>query len=690
MTSKVSFFNLIKENLKQRIGTIAFSILCCFVAWPLYLLIFLEYIKDFTKTEYEAYFIKFFGMNGFSIAIVITLAVICGMGGFSYLFSKTKIDFYHSLPVKREKLFLVSYINGFFIYFIPYVICIGICFVLSTKYIGISGAVLKCMMSNIMMNIVFFLFLYEVVILAVILTGNKISFFIMLTALFSYVIATKFIYMGYQGVFFDTFYTDSDVLLENIFTSPIAALIYGNVYFSSLLRNGNYGIDSHMLSFLLQCFIFIIGYGILELWLFKRRSSEAATRAIAFPIIQDIYRILLVIPIALGCGLFFCAITTGLKITWLLFGILFGLLLAHFLLETLFYMDIRKALSHKLQLTIIGGLLCLFAFSMRYDWWGYDTYLPKENSIKSMAIAIDDVHRMRYYMGAEGYTYGPQYVLENMNITDYEPIYEMAKNGVEHQKKKEYEEGRYTWCTIKYTLTNGKDVYRNYYLKVEDDLLEQIMNKEEYKNAVYQVLDFEAEDVSELRVSDIETDKVIVLEAKDIPEFFNTYKEELKGISFKEMKEYYPVAGMGIKYKDAWIENTMIYPSFTKTRNYLKDHGLETKDNAGSFEAEGIETMQVTVAEWALEEGAENSASFKDGYFVKTYTDAEDIKEICENLHPEQYQYIHNSALKGNINNYVTVYAQRVNEEGEMERLVGYYLNDEVPEIIKKDFEIAE
>ena len=43
--------------------------------------------------------------NGFIAVIIVLLSLILGVTSFSWLHSRKKVDFYHSLPVKREKLF---------------------------------------------------------------------------------------------------------------------------------------------------------------------------------------------------------------------------------------------------------------------------------------------------------------------------------------------------------------------------------------------------------------------------------------------------------------------------------------------------------------------------------------------------------------------------------------------------------
>lgn len=49
-------------------------------------------------------------------------AAVGGLAEFSFLHSRRKTDFYHSLPVKREILFAVSYVGGILYVAVPYVI----------------------------------------------------------------------------------------------------------------------------------------------------------------------------------------------------------------------------------------------------------------------------------------------------------------------------------------------------------------------------------------------------------------------------------------------------------------------------------------------------------------------------------------------------------------------------------------
>ena len=58
----------------------------------------------------------------FLLFFVVIAAFCLGMTGYHYLYSREKTDFYHSLPLKRERIFFVPYVSGILIFAVPYLI----------------------------------------------------------------------------------------------------------------------------------------------------------------------------------------------------------------------------------------------------------------------------------------------------------------------------------------------------------------------------------------------------------------------------------------------------------------------------------------------------------------------------------------------------------------------------------------
>ena len=120
MTSKNLFINLMKENAKRRISALSLAILGFLFSLPVFGAIcvsrWMERLAQ-GRTTFEKIILSYsrdvLGMeNDLIVLLVFTLAILMGISGYSYLFSKAKTDLYHSIPVKRNTLFFVSYING--------------------------------------------------------------------------------------------------------------------------------------------------------------------------------------------------------------------------------------------------------------------------------------------------------------------------------------------------------------------------------------------------------------------------------------------------------------------------------------------------------------------------------------------------------------------------------------------------
>ena len=123
MTSKNLFFKLMLENMKRRIWTLALGFLVFFFTLPVAEAFVFSDKRYYTYENYENYRRMIDGNalaiisagNEFLVIVVVTAALICGVSSFAYLHSKKKVDFYHSLPVRRETLFAVSFVNGILI-----------------------------------------------------------------------------------------------------------------------------------------------------------------------------------------------------------------------------------------------------------------------------------------------------------------------------------------------------------------------------------------------------------------------------------------------------------------------------------------------------------------------------------------------------------------------------------------------
>lgn len=116
MTSKISFAKLLREDMKRRSWLLALCTVAFFLLGPVICLMNLESqfrrvrldMGQYTLKDVKEWFLGFVGFNnGLLMAAVCICAVLCAVTGYQYLHSRTKVDLFHSIPVKREKFFLV-------------------------------------------------------------------------------------------------------------------------------------------------------------------------------------------------------------------------------------------------------------------------------------------------------------------------------------------------------------------------------------------------------------------------------------------------------------------------------------------------------------------------------------------------------------------------------------------------------
>lgn len=184
MTSKNSFLASCRENHKRRIWVWIVAVLSQLLLYGGMMMIYLSRIRGYQANgDYRS-------PAGFQEAMcraardalafsdnlygtIFILAAIIGMQGFSYLYDRRKVDMYHSVPVSKDKRFAVVYLNGIFIYLAANLsgMILGTVIAVSQKAVNVD--VLANAGLAFVWNLFLFLAVYHMMILAVMLTGNR-------------------------------------------------------------------------------------------------------------------------------------------------------------------------------------------------------------------------------------------------------------------------------------------------------------------------------------------------------------------------------------------------------------------------------------------------------------------------------------------------------------------------------------
>ena len=686
MTSRSLFFKYMKENTKQRIWNLALVLLLCFFAFPVTTALWSSTAfrpenlnsslpADLARTQAQRDFtrdmLRMYSMKGGALAFMLTIAaVVLAASGFAYLHSKKKTDFYHSLPIRREMLYAVTCLNGFLYMAVAYLGFLTIAAVMiRVKGVPIDWGSLYLASVE---HLCFFALVYMTAILSMLLTGNLVVGLLGTGVLFSWGPVICMTISAYFSEYFTTFYGDDSFLLAlSERTSPVAW--YVKACMSS--QPGRMA----LWAMLAAAVLFLLG-----MLLYRRRPSEAAGHAMAFPITEPIIRFLIAVPSSLLLGAMFHSMMY--EDGWTVFGLVCGLLLVSCIIEIIYHFDFKSLFAHKRQLLVSAVFVGVVFAIFRFDLFGYDRYLPATEKLASGGIYSDllDPDATSQYHSTVEYTEGwygvtfdamPSSTLaDEMQISDdqgLELLHTIAAQGVHdaaqardrflrgHGRSYDLEEGDEAFhnVTIAWHLRNGRTVYRSYRVNVSGvrAALESVYDLDAYKTAMYPVLSLSADDVAGINYKEEDECSHVKLAGADVKAaLLAAYQEELKALTSETRAHEMPIAEIQFKTNEqqALIQKLRdeggnytlfnhyyyypIYPSFTKTIALLRACGVEVggtvtpeKTASITLSYQGVAVSEEEMAPADTELGQRQRKYLSDdSRAMLTVTDPEQIREI--------------------------------------------------------------
>ncbi len=686
MTSRSLFFKYMKENTKQRIWNLALVLLLCFFTFPVTTalwsstafrpenlnsslpadLALAQAQRDFTRDM-----LRMYSMKGGALAFMLTIAaVVLAASGFAYLHSKKKTDFYHSLPIRREMLYAVTCLNGFLYMAVAYLGFLTVAAVM-IRVKGVPFDWGSLYLASVE-HLCFFALVYMTAILSMLLTGNLVVGLLGIGVLFSWGPVICMTISAYFLEYFTTFYGDDSFLLAlSERTSPVAW--YVKACMSS--QPGRMA----LWALLAAAVLFLLG-----MLLYRRRPSEAAGHAMAFPITEPIIRFLIAVPSSLLLGAMFHLVMC--EDGWTVFGLVCGLLLVSCIIEIIYHFDFKSLFAHKRQLLVSAVFVGVVFAIFRFDLFGYDRYLPATEKLASGGIycdLLDPDARSQYHSTVE-YTEGwygvtfdamPSSTLaDQMQISDdqgLELLHTIAAQGVHDAaqardrflrgggRSYDVEEGDEAFhnVTIAWHLRNGRTVYRSYRVNVSGvrAALEAVYDLDAYKTAMYPVLSLTADDVAGINYKEEDECSHVKLSGADMKaSLLAAYQEELKVLTSETRAHEMPIAEIQFKTNEqqALIQKLRdeggnytlfnhyyyypIYPSFTKTIALLRACGVEVggmvtpeKTASITLSYQGVSVSEEEMAPADTELGQRQRKYLSDDRrAMLTVTDPEQIREI--------------------------------------------------------------
>lgn len=491
----------------------------------------LTYVNEASNTmaEVKDLFSQYVSYNGILVAITILSAILCGVSRYAYLHSAVKLDLYHSMPIKRSKMFAVQYLSGVLQFVIPFLLNIVLILLVGSIRSVTTGAIVGQAFIWLLIHLLFFLVIYTMTILAMVMTGKIVVGILGVGVFFSYFSVILFLNEGLFSMFFQTYYNNRANFLNSLleFASPFT--IYLNVV--SRAMSGNMFIWQLFIALILTAVLLVV-----TLILYLRRPSEAAGQAIAFAKTEAVIKFLLVVPIAVGVGMIAHSMTWVNKDLWLVLGVIFGAVIASAVIEFTYNVDFSRVLARKkLFLGSLLTALIIIGF-FRFDIAGYDRYVPEKENISSAAVLINGLGSDSYEeMDKDGNQISndqASYVLENMNLTEYDQIFRIIDGAFPVDKST-------SQVVIKFRLTNGSEKTRIY--AVDSDVLkaemDELYQNEQFKEGLYPIINMVGDSIGKISLRRMDDNLQLDLSRKQIISIVDTYRQELMSLPYEVLKE---------------------------------------------------------------------------------------------------------------------------------------------------------
>lgn len=647
MTSRNYLFNSIKENIRRNFYLFILITLGFLVVFPLQTIMALDRAKanlppaEFAETaeligrnSVQTEFLNCIGMeNGVAAIFIGVIAVLLGVIGFYYLYSGEKTDFYHSLPLKREELFVIPFSSGLFMFLVPYLFSVGITYLIGIGYHGVSAQSGAQALAAIGMNILFFLELYVFAILAILLTGNLFTGILAFAGFMSYGCIVYGAYFYMNNMFFDTLAQFREPRITK-YLSPVLSHVDA---INSIAAE-----TDDVKGYIIYAVILIVIALAADVCIYKIRPSESFHKSIAFQKLQPAIKVCAVLPISVLISLFF---SEGMEheFLWLCVSVILVSLILSCVFEFLFTMDIRKCIRPKMSTGVILAVLAVTLAGYKMDILGVDEYLPEKEEIETMSVYFPSINEQMNY--PVHYAYGSDEQMKRNQTKDFDAIYEIARLGVNYYKENDKENnsvapdflrnetvwalaedssGTMVSVYIRYYLKNGKTVNRAYYLPESKEILalaSDIYDNWDYKKAMLPTSYVSEKDIEYLYVSDFYNNRLQLNGTEDvIDNIYKTYKGELESMTFEQSCTDRILGYLSVeeKIEENYNQTTEfpIYESFTKTRELLENAGQPLEE----LSAEKI--LSITVG--GVRDGGE--------YVEEVITDKAELEKILPNL----------------------------------------------------------
>jgi len=319
------------------------------------------------------------------------IGVFSGMSATGYVNSRKAIHCYHSLPLTRDTLYLEGSLIQWIYYLVAGFSAMLIAFCCIVFQLGVTAPLLGDSILLIMAGIASYLMVFSLFQLAGSLTGTAV-FRVVMAGLIAFLpVVVYFVFYGAAAIGIGSLIMEKYVDVEHIrWICPAYSAAYTIIcifephgYTGTLLRFPTEGaLHAYGILFLLAT---AAVYFLLGLFFHRSRRSELSESSVIWPRLQRIVKYPVVFVCGAGGGILF-RLLFGTDSTWMVFGVICGLLLSFMLMNVLIGRSIKVMFKGLTGLGITALAVTVFMVILPCDVFGLNRFMYEPNQVKSVTV----------------------------------------------------------------------------------------------------------------------------------------------------------------------------------------------------------------------------------------------------------------------------------------------------------------
>lgn len=606
------------------------------------------------------------GLRYFTVPITAILAVVMTCVMLRYLKDKVAVDFYHSLPIGRRRLYITRMLAGYLMILIPLILMLVVSAVILAANGALNTQILFLMLKLFIDSVLYSLVYYGLGAVVGMISGVT-GVHLVLTGVAVFLIpAIYFLVISFIDL-------SSSNMWSGWYLSDQVFSLLSPVFRFFIIDETGVG---YAAALLVSAAVMLVG----AYFIYKYRKSERAGEAIVFAPLRGVIKYLVILPITLGVGLLFMLITSSRA--WMVFGFICGAALSFLLANTIIYRSAKAMLKGLVGFIVYSAAAALCIVAIMLNAFGFLDAIPSADALSSVDMCIESSTGLFRYSDPE-------------NISAILSIYD--KFAAEKQN------GSYTdanfdspdnYMTVEFVFHPKFGIPRAKSITVcgrqfIDGELRTILDSEEFGEQYVGMLDTQVsgfnlplcpDDDNKLnhdeRISMMnELGEALKLDCADVS--YDRFNSET---NLGSIRLYHGIARY---YSPLESIHIPVYPSMKNTEAVLKKYGIIN------------DSFEKMLAEY--NSGfTEVSVLDTDTLDVVSFTDPDDIKQILysfSTLATTEYYYYTNQSPLAVVSHSYTVSCrgssveQEVTEDAVDKAFVYIILKDRIPDVIKNSFE---